>query len=100
MALQDEIDQYSAGANFVRADLHIHSFGANGSYDVKDTQMTPENIIELAIKENIQVISVTDHNQIGNVKSATDYANGKLVYVIPGVELSTTDGHLLMYFPD
>lgn len=100
MTLLDEINQHSAGANFVRADLHIHSFGTGGSYDVKDDQMTPQNIIDLAIKENIQVISITDHNEIGNVKAAIDYSMGKSIYVIPGVELSTTDGHLLVYFPD
>lgn len=100
MIITDEINNYSAGAKFVRADLHIHSFGDVGSYDVFDNQMTPQNIVDLAIRENLQVISITDHNEIGNVKTAIDYANGKPIIVIPGIELSTTDGHLLLYFPD
>lgn len=100
MALIDDFNQQSAGACFVRADLHIHSFGVNGSYDVTDNQMTPENIINLAIAENIGIISITDHNEIGNVKEAIDYSIGKKILIIPGVELSTSDGHLITYFPD
>jgi len=36
MALQDELVAESNGAHFLRADLHIHSFGGGVSYDVKD----------------------------------------------------------------
>ncbi|UXE67143.1 MAG: PHP domain-containing protein [Chryseotalea sp. WA131a] len=100
MSLKEEIDINSDGAKFVRADLHIHTFGENGSYDVKDTTMTPQNIVDLAIQENIQVISITDHNEINNVKPTIDYAVGKPILVLSGVELSTTEGHLLVYLPD
>ena len=55
-----EIKLIDNGAKFYRADLHIHSFGEYASYDVYDTGMTPENIIDIAIKENISVISITD----------------------------------------
>lgn len=58
------------GTKFYRADLHIHSYGSYASYDVTDTQMTPANIIDEAIKENISVISITDHNKIGNIPEA------------------------------
>ncbi|MBK6478319.1 MAG: hypothetical protein IPF93_08515 [Saprospiraceae bacterium] len=50
MDLKQEIENNSGGAKFVRADLHIHTFGENGSYDVKDTQMTLQNIVDLAIQ--------------------------------------------------
>jgi ABC-type lipoprotein export system ATPase subunit len=100
MTLLDEIQQNTDGAKFVRADLHIHSFGEYGSYDVKDDKMSVQNIVDTALTENIQVISITDHNSIGNVKAAIDYAAGKHILVIPGVELSTPDGHLLVYLPN
>ena len=91
----------STGANFVRADLHIHSFGEDvGSFDVKDEQMTPENIVDTAIEKNLKIISVTDHNVIRNSKRAISYSTGKDILVIPGVELSTPQGHLLIYAPD
>ena len=61
--------------------------------------MTPEAIVDLAIKENLQVIAITDHNAIGNVRRAVKHAEGKPILVVPGVELSTPQGHLLIYCP-
>jgi hypothetical protein len=97
MSLSD-IKLIDNGAKFYRADLHIHSFGNYASYDVFDTDMTPEKIIDEAIKENISVISITDHNEIGNIPAALEYAVGKNILVVPGVELSTSQGHFLVYF--
>lgn len=88
----------SNGALFYKADLHIHSFGPTGSFDVTDTSNTPQNIVDTAISKGLKVISITDHNEIINSLTAIDYANGKDILVIPGVEVSTTQGHLLLYF--
>lgn len=97
-AIEDEIGLWTQGAEFRRADLHIHSFGEDGSYDVKDPDMTPENIVDTALAEGLQVISVTDHNSIGNVRRAIERAKDSELLVVPGVELSTPQGHLLVYF--
>jgi ABC-type lipoprotein export system ATPase subunit len=87
------------GARFVRADLHIHSYGKNtGSFDVNDESMTPQNIVDIAISSNLKIISITDHNEILNCNAALDYAINKDILVIPGIEVSTTQGHLLVYF--
>lgn len=93
-----EIQSIDNGAKFYRADLHIHSYGKYASYDVFDTLMTPDKIIDEAIKENISVISITDHNEIGNIPAALEYVAGKNILVVPGVELSTSQGHFLVYF--
>ncbi|WP_420430595.1 TrlF family AAA-like ATPase [Kordiimonas sp.] len=92
----------TAGAQFVRADLHIHSFGPHGSFDVEDEMMTPEAIVQSAIANNLDIISITDHNEIGNVGRAIEYVqvNSLNILVIPGVELSTPQGHLLVYFAE
>jgi len=95
----EEIKNLSNGAGFVRADLHIHSYGENdGSFDLKDEQMTPENTVDTAIKNNLSIISITDHNKINNSKIASEYSNEKSILHIPGIEASTTQGHLLVYF--
>jgi len=86
------------GAKFLRADLHIHSYGEFGSYDVTDTSMTPNAIVDTAIEKNLHIISITDHNEIQNSHTAIEYAKDKNLLVIPGVEISTTQGHLLVYF--
>lgn len=88
----------STGATFLRADLHIHSFGEFGSYDVFDSTMTPNAIVDTAINKNLSIISITDHNEIHNSHTAIEYAKGKNILVLPGVEISTTQGHLLVYF--
>ena len=88
----------SNGAHFVKADLHIHSYGNGGSYDVTDSQMNPQNIVDTAIEKGLSVISITDHNASLNSCAAVQYAEGKNILVIPGVELSTPQGHLLLYF--
>ena len=98
--LINEIYAKSVGAKFVRADLHIHSFGASASYDVRDESMLPEIIIDKAIENDLKIISITDHNNIGNVFSAVEYSKDKNILIIPGVELSTTQGHLLLYFKE
>lgn len=98
MSLLQEILSESNGAQFRRADLHIHSFGEGGSYDVTDVTMTPAGIVDTSIAERLNLIAITDHNQIANVRPALKYAEDKGLFVIPGVELSTPQGHLLVYF--
>lgn len=93
-----EFETISSGAKFVRADLHIHSYGDEGSFDVSDTTMTPENIVDTAVSKGLSIISITDHNEILNVKRAVKHAEGKSILVIPAIEVSTTQGHLLVYF--
>jgi ABC-type Mn2+/Zn2+ transport system ATPase subunit/histidinol phosphatase-like PHP family hydrolase len=97
-AIEDELLLWSQGAEFRRADLHIHSYGPDGSYDVRDPEMTPEKIVDTALAEGLEVISITDHNAIGNVARAIKHSENQGMLVVPGVELSTPQGHLLVYF--
>jgi DNA repair ATPase RecN len=97
--IESEIIGQSNGAQFRRADLHIHSYGPGGSYDVTDTAMTPEAIVDRALAENLQVIAIADHNVIGNIRAAIAHASGKPILVVPAVELSTLQGHMLIYCP-
>lgn len=86
------------GAQFLNADLHIHSFGA--SKDVKDASMTPQAIVDSAIAQGLGAIAITDHNTDRNVAGALAYAqqHAHQLVVIPGVEITTANGHLLAYF--
>jgi energy-coupling factor transporter ATP-binding protein EcfA2 len=87
----------SSGATFFRGDLHIHSHGA--SHDCHDPTATPDAIVATAQAEGIAIIALADHNDIRNVRAAV--AAGALigVLVVPAVELSTPEGHLLCYAP-
>lgn len=87
----------SSGARFFRGDLHVHSYGA--SHDVSDAAATPAAIVALAKQEGLSILAITDHNEIGNVAAAVDAGRAEGVFVVPGVELSTPEGHLLCYAP-
>nr|WP_293704492.1 PHP domain-containing protein [Sphingopyxis sp. UBA6723] len=87
----------SSGAKFFRGDLHIHSFGA--SHDVRDATATPAAIVETARAEGLSIIALTDHNEIMNVAAAIEAGRDAGIYVVPGVELSTPEGHLLCFAP-
>src|SRR5260370_42352915 len=61
--------------------------------------MTPSAIVAKAAGDGLSMVAITDHNEISGVAEATTAAAGSSVTVIPGVELSTSDGHLLCYLP-
>jgi ABC-type thiamine transport system ATPase subunit len=91
------ITELSCGATFIRADLHVHSFGA--SHDVSDGTATPEAIVGEASQQGLSLIAISDHNEIANVASAIAAGEKRGVMVVPAVELSTPEGHLLCYAP-
>ena len=94
--LQECLSQTN-GAHFYRGDLHVHSYPS--SHDVSDTGMTPQAIVDTAARENLQIIAVADHNEISNVHATITAGEAAGILVIPGVELSAPEGHLLCYFP-
>lgn len=86
-----------AGAEFVRADLHVHTY-ADG-----DGEPEPDfrEYVDAALGADVRVLAVTDHNTCRFVEAMMDAAKGAELLVLPGVEISTHDGHLLAVFgPD
>lgn len=63
-------------------DLHTHSIYSDGS-------LTVEELVDLAIEKGLSYIALTDHDTVGGVKRAMDYAANKDITVIPGIELSS-----------
>lgn len=84
------------GAEFYRADLHVHSYGV--SPDVSDEKMTPPRVVQCALEQELGLLAVTDHNAIGAVASLCEVAGNAGLAVLAGVELTSADGHLLAYF--
>jgi predicted metal-dependent phosphoesterase TrpH len=79
----------SDGARF---DLHVHS---NSS---PDSRMTPEEIVARLPYAGLKGFALTDHNTVrGHVALADLQAKFPAYLLIPGVEVSTADGHLLAY---
>ncbi len=72
-----------------RFDLHTHTFFS------KDACGSPEEMIAAARRRGLSGIAITDHDTC----EAHDYLQGRQLpegfLVIPGVEVSTAEGHLL-----
>lgn len=73
----------------MKADLHIHT---NFSYDGLPS---PEEVIDSAIEKKIDCIAVTDHGQIKGASRALNFAQGKPILVIPGIEIKSKEGDIL-----
>lgn len=73
------------------ADLHLHSiYSQDGSCSI-------ETILMQAERRQLDVIAITDHNSISGVEEALSKAKKYNIQVIPAIEISTSDGHLLAY---
>lgn len=81
----------------LRADLHIHScLSPCGSDD-----MTPNNIVNMAVLAGYDVIAVTDHNSTCNCAALMELGRRAGISVVPAMELTTAEEvHVLMYMPD
>jgi predicted metal-dependent phosphoesterase TrpH len=76
----------------IRADLHVHTTYSS------DSTITPKALVEKLVAHNfIKVASVTDHDTVKGIsavlKLASSYPD---ILIIPGVEISTAEGDLLV----
>ena len=62
-------------------DLHTHSYFSDGT-------ATPEEIIDAATELGLGAVALTDHNTVGGLCRFLDYAEGKDIIAVPGVEVS------------
>lgn len=76
-------------------DLHIHS----ALSPCADDDMTPNNIVNMALLKELDVIALTDHNTAGNLKPTAALAARSGLLFIPGMEVQTReDIHVLCLF--
>jgi predicted metal-dependent phosphoesterase TrpH len=79
-----------------RMDLHVHTTFSDGD-------MTPEEVVKEAKRLGLAGVAITDHDEVAGVDAAMETA-GSAFEVVPGVELSTSDGkcdiHILGYLID
>lgn len=77
-------------------DLHIHSCLS----PCGDADMTPGNIVGMAMLKGLKVIAITDHNSCGNCEAAMKIGQEYGITVIPGMELTTMEEvHVVCLFP-
>ena len=69
-------------------DLHVHTTHSG------DCDCPIDDIIAVAKSKGLRGIAITDHNTTVGIKEAEKKA-GKNLLIIPGVEVSSKDGHIL-----
>jgi hypothetical protein len=72
----------------LKLDLHIHS-----KYS-EDGAGSPQEIIKILQKKGLNGMAITDHNTVEGGLKALKVAPKNFI-VIPGVEISTLDGHMI-----
>ncbi|MBU5575184.1 MAG: PHP domain-containing protein [Candidatus Aenigmarchaeota archaeon] len=76
----------------INADFHIHTCLS------KCSVLKPNEIVELALKKKLDVIAITDHNNIKGAEIVKKIAKNKIL-VIKGVEIKTYEGEILILNP-
>lgn len=78
-------------------DLHVHTNKSDG-------ELEPKEIIQLAKKEGVKVLAITDHDTTDALKEARIECEKNNIEFIPGIELSSIDNgkevHILGYYID
>lgn len=87
----------------MKSDLHIHTNYSDGVF-------TPEKVVDAAIEADMDVIALTDHDNVLSFNIAQDYINQlakqekRTIKVIQGIEVNTiyksSEIHVLGYFMD
>jgi PHP family Zn ribbon phosphoesterase len=76
-------------------DLHIHTALSPCSFE----DMTPNNIVNMALLNEVDVIAITDHNSCENIESVLKVASTTDLIVIPGIEVETREEvHMICLF--
>ena len=74
------------------ADLHLHTIY---SYDGTASLAA---VLSRAKQVGLDVIAITDHDEIAGALKAMELASAYGVELIPGIEITTADGDLLAFF--
>lgn len=77
-------------------DFHIHT----ALSPCGEAEMTPNNIVNMAAVNGLDMIAVTDHNSVGNLRPVWQCARKKGILLIPGIEVeSVEEVHVSCLFP-
>lgn len=80
-----------------RCDLHVHSCLS----PCGDEDMTPGNIVGMALLNGLNVVALTDHNSTANCPAFFKIAKSHGIIPIAGMELTTAeDVHVVCLFRD
>lgn len=63
--------------------------------------MSPKRILDSALNKEIDILGICDHNSTANAQAMMKAAEGKIIHVIPGMEVTSEEEvHVLALFDD
>jgi len=76
------------------ADLHLHTYHSDGT-------RSPREVIDVALANGIEIVAISDHDNLAAYYEIASYARGAGVTLVPAIELSCEhdgiDVHVLAY---
>ena len=93
-----------AGARFYRCALQVNPHHYGGTFRGQPTDGDAINhaqaIVDKAVDLGIEVLAITDHNDVSGIAAFRAAAGNRSIHVFPGFELSSSEGvHLLCLYP-
>ena len=84
-------------SRWFKTDLHVHTCLS----PCGDLSMSPRKIVAEVLRQQIDIIAVTDHNSAQNIASVAKAAVGLPIVVLAGMEVCTREeAHVLGIFDD
>lgn len=78
-----------------KSEIHMHSSFSDGEF-------SPKDLVEIARRNNVAILSLTDHDTFTGVHEFVAAATDTDIYAFPGIEMTVRYGnltlHLLAYF--
>jgi predicted metal-dependent phosphoesterase TrpH len=75
----------------MKIDLHIHSAHS------RDAKATPAEILRACKRVGLDGCAISDHNEIKGALDALELSKSEGLIVVPAVEVSAREGHVLAY---
>ncbi len=94
---EPEAQNHYPPARFWAVDLHVHTPASRDVQEQLDKYgaSTAQAIVQAAVDAGLDAIAVTDHNTVDWCEAMATAAVGHDLVVLPGMEISTAEGHML-----
>jgi len=73
----------------------MHTTESRGTRIKYDSVIRPKEAVNILSKSGVDAFVVTDHNTTRAYNKMRDYAKTKSLIAINGIEIDTTDGHVI-----
>lgn len=78
----------------MKLDLHVHTSASH------DGSINPKEVVNQARRKGLDGIAITDHNTVDGFRAARESKEVDDFLLIPGIEVSTDKGHVLVLGTD